>query len=73
MNDTPTDLEAALKAAGLADFFADCTPAHRREYLRWIGEAKREETRKARIGRAVTMLADKCAEEKARAKKKHRR
>jgi uncharacterized protein YdeI (YjbR/CyaY-like superfamily) len=73
MNDTPPDLAAALKTAGLADFFAGCTPAHRREYVRWIGEAKREETRKARIGKAVTMLADKCTEEKARVKTKQRR
>ncbi len=73
MNDTPADLEAALKTAGLADFFAGCTPAHRREYVRWIGEAKREETRKARIGKAITMIADKCAEEKAGTKTKHRR
>jgi uncharacterized protein YdeI (YjbR/CyaY-like superfamily) len=66
MNDTPPDFDAALAAAGLAEFFAGCTPAHRREYLRWIGEAKRAETRKARIGRAIAMLKDRCAEETAR-------
>jgi uncharacterized protein YdeI (YjbR/CyaY-like superfamily) len=29
---------------------------HRREYARWIDEAKREETRERRVARAVEML-----------------
>jgi uncharacterized protein YdeI (YjbR/CyaY-like superfamily) len=70
MNDVPPNLESALKAAGLSEFFAGCTNSHRREYLRWIGEAKREETRKKRIGKAMKMLSDKRAEENARTKKK---
>ena len=73
MNDIPPDLAAELKAAGLADYFGGCTPAHRREYLRWIGEAKREKTRMARIAKAVTMLAETYAGERARAKTKHGR
>lgn len=70
MNDTPPDLAAALSTAGLTAFFADCTNAHRKEYLRWIGEAKREETRKERIAKTVKMLAEKRAEETAREKKR---
>jgi uncharacterized protein YdeI (YjbR/CyaY-like superfamily) len=70
MNIIPQDIADALKSAGLAEFFADCTPAHRNEYLKWICEAKRPETRKARIGQAMQMISNKCAEEKARAKKK---
>ena len=70
MNDTPQDLADALKKSGLDEFFADCTPAHRKEYLKWINEAKKPETRKARIEKTVQMLAAKCAEEKIRAKKK---
>lgn len=70
MATTPQDFATALKAAGLAEFFADCTNAHRNEYLKWIAEAKRPETRQARITKAVQMLADKRAEEKAREKKK---
>jgi uncharacterized protein YdeI (YjbR/CyaY-like superfamily) len=70
MASVPQDLARALKAAGLADFFADCTAAHRNEYLKWIAEAKRPETRQARITKAVQMLSNKCAEEKAREKKK---
>ena len=59
------DLADALKHAGLTAFFADCTPAHRREYLKWIGEAKRPETRAARIAKTMTLLAAKAAEENA--------
>jgi uncharacterized protein YdeI (YjbR/CyaY-like superfamily) len=66
---TPRDMADALNTAGLANFFANCTPAHRNEYLKWITEAKRPETRKARIGKAIKMLSSKYAEEKARAKK----
>jgi uncharacterized protein YdeI (YjbR/CyaY-like superfamily) len=68
MSDLPKDLAGALKNAGLAAFFAGCTPAHRREYLKWIGEAKRPETRKARIEKAMQMLAEKSAQENARVK-----
>jgi uncharacterized protein YdeI (YjbR/CyaY-like superfamily) len=70
MTTTPQDFASALKAAGLAEFFTDCTNAHRNEYLKWIGEAKRPETRQARITKAVQMISNKCAEEKARTKKK---
>jgi uncharacterized protein YdeI (YjbR/CyaY-like superfamily) len=70
MTTIPQDIADALKAAGLADFFSDCTNAHRNEYLKWIGEAKRPETRQARITEAMRMLSNKCAKEKARAEKK---
>jgi uncharacterized protein YdeI (YjbR/CyaY-like superfamily) len=69
MNDVPPDFASALKASGLSEFFAGCTNAHRREYLRWISEAKREETRKERIEKAMKMLSNKRTEENARAKK----
>lgn len=72
MAKTPPDLVAALKEAGLADFFADCTASHQREYLKWIGEAKKPETRSKRIQQAVKALAAKCAEELARARKSDR-
>ncbi len=69
MTTIPEDFAAALNAAGLDDFFADCTDAHRNEYLKWIAEAKRTATRQARITKAVRMVSDKRAEEQARAKK----
>jgi len=68
MTTTPQDLASALKAAGLSAFFAECTNAHRNEYLKWIGEAKRPETRQARIAKAVQMILDKRAKETARGK-----
>ena len=70
MNDIPNDFLEALKQNGLAGFFADCTDAHRREYLKWIAEAKRPETRRQRIDQAVKMISKKSAEESARSKKK---
>ncbi|HVW22423.1 MAG TPA: YdeI/OmpD-associated family protein [Opitutaceae bacterium] len=63
---TPPDLAAALQRAGLAGFFAGCTPAHRREYLGWIGEAKKPETRARRIEQAVARIGAKAAEEERR-------
>jgi len=72
MNVLPKDIADALKSAGLAEFFAECTPPHRNEYLKWIGEAKRPETRNNRIAKAMLMIANKRDEEMARSKKKKR-
>ena len=68
----PEDLRQALQAAGLAAYFDGCTAAHRREYLRWIGEAKRAETRQARLRQAVQMLTARRAAETARGRTKRR-
>jgi Bacteriocin-protection, YdeI or OmpD-Associated/Domain of unknown function (DUF1905) len=55
----PADLAAALAAEQpAADAFAGLSHTHRREYVRWIEEAKRAETRRRRIEKAVTMLRD---------------
>ena len=51
----PGDLEAALDGPARAAFDG-LSYTHRREYVRWIEEAKREETRKRRVARAVEML-----------------
>jgi uncharacterized protein YdeI (YjbR/CyaY-like superfamily) len=66
MNQIPEDLLAALKSGGLDEFFAGCTAAHRREYLKWIGEAKRPETRRQRIAQAVKMIAARSKQEAAK-------
>jgi uncharacterized protein YdeI (YjbR/CyaY-like superfamily) len=66
MTNLPPDFSAALQTAGLADFFAGCTAPHQREYLKWIGEAKRPATRAARIAKAMKMLADKHRKETGR-------
>lgn len=64
MSNIPKEFAEALATAGLAEFFAGCTNAHRREYLKWITEAKRSDTRTARIAQALKMLAKKRAEER---------
>jgi uncharacterized protein YdeI (YjbR/CyaY-like superfamily) len=66
METVPPEFATALKAARLEKFFADCTPAHRREYLKWIGEAKKPATRDARIAQAVKMIAAKQKTEDSR-------
>jgi uncharacterized protein YdeI (YjbR/CyaY-like superfamily) len=55
----PDDLRAALNAAPAAlavfDAFA---PSHRREYIAWVTEAKREETRIRRITQTIEWLTE---------------
>jgi len=72
VNAVPKDLAAALKAGGLDEFFAGCTNSHRREYLKWIEEAKRPETRRKRIAQAVKMISAKSAQDAAHSKTKAR-
>ena len=38
--------------------FENFSPSHKREYVEWVTEAKREETRKARLEKAIAMLAE---------------
>jgi len=68
--DIPGDLLRRLQTAGLAEFFADCTPSHRREYLKWIGEAKRPETRERRIEAVLKTVAAKELAERSRERKR---
>ena len=54
----PTDFAEALrKAPQSLAFFEQLAPTHRKEYIRWIEEAKKPETRQNRIAKAVEMLA----------------
>ena len=56
---TPDDLAAALKKNTKArKTFEDFSPSHRREYIEWITEAKREETRKERLAKTMKWLAE---------------
>jgi hypothetical protein len=51
------DLQGALEAEPAAqDFFNRLSFTHQKEYVQWIEEAKRQETRQARIQRTVEML-----------------
>ena len=53
----PTELKKAFKAEKEAKaFFHKLSYTHQREYVMWINEAKREETRLNRIAKAIEML-----------------
>ena len=55
----PTDLRKALAASPQAKTqWTDLTPIARRDFISWIESAKQEETRKRRIERACSMLAE---------------
>lgn len=55
----PADLVAAMAASPAArSTFDGFAPGQRREYVEWVIEAKRPETRQRRIDQAVAMLAE---------------
>jgi uncharacterized protein YdeI (YjbR/CyaY-like superfamily) len=55
---TPAYIQRALKAHPAAKrFFESLAPSHRRAYLVWIDSAKREETKRQRLERALEMMA----------------
>lgn len=54
--DVPDDLAAALKKAKARAAFDALSFSHRREYVTWIDEAKRADTRARRIGQTVDGL-----------------
>ena len=57
--ETPDDLVAPLKKAGLSAEWEKLSYTHKKEHARAIEEAKRPETRTKRIERTVEMLAAK--------------
>lgn len=55
--EVPGELKKAFKAEKEARaFFDKLSYTHQREYVMWINEAKREETRQNRIAKAIEML-----------------
>lgn len=55
----PTELAAALKEnKTAAKTFAGFSPSHRKEYIEWITEAKRDETRQKRVATTIEWLAE---------------
>jgi hypothetical protein len=55
--EVPAALATALNADSAAKAFFDGLPfTHRKEYARWITEAKKEETRQRRVEQALDML-----------------
>jgi len=57
--EVPEDLRRALDASPqAAAFFDRLAPSHKKEYIQWIVEAKREDTRLSRIGKTVAKLSE---------------
>jgi len=55
--DVPADLQHALQANPKAqDFFNRLSYSHQREYVRWVTEAKRDQTRMDRVQRTIELL-----------------
>ena len=52
----PDDLAAALTPAA-REFFAGLAASHRKEWVRWVEEAKKPETRAVRIEKTAAALA----------------
>jgi hypothetical protein len=53
----PEDLDAALDDDARA-FFSGLAPSHRKEWVRWVEEAKKPETRAARIEKTAASLRE---------------
>src|SRR5262245_3110334 len=55
--EVPVDLAEALAAAGADTSFARLSFTHQREYVEWIDEAKRPDTRARRVAETVDRVA----------------
>lgn len=55
----PDDVKKAFITAKLLPYFESLAYSHRKEYMMWINDAKKEETRLKRIGLAIEKLASK--------------
>lgn len=58
--EVPAELQEALADnAAAREFFAAIAPSHRRRFCGWVGEGKKEETRRKRSAEAVRLLEGK--------------
>jgi hypothetical protein len=57
--EVPPEFAEMMNKAGLLPFFETLSYTHRKEYCRWITEAKKEETRQMRLKKAAEMLRNK--------------
>ena len=55
--EVPDDLAAAMTDTATRAFFDGLAPSHRKEWVRWVQEAKRPETRATRVAKTVEALA----------------
>lgn len=59
MRELPAELMAALSSApGARERFDELAPAHRREYVRWVAEARRDDARQRRAAQTVMRLLE---------------
>lgn len=54
--DVPLAFQNLMTKAGVLAFFGSLSFTNRKEYCRWISEAKREETRQMRLNKSIEML-----------------
>lgn len=57
--DIPFYIKEALENAGLLESFNNMGYSHKKEYILWIKEAKKEETRNRRIEKMISALREK--------------
>lgn len=57
--ETPADLQILLEHTGLSEYFDMLAYTHRKEYILWITEAKKAETREKRLEKTIEMLQKK--------------
>ena len=57
--EAPKGFKSAMKKEGVLEFYEGLSYTHRKEYCRWISEAKKEETRLKRSQKAIEMLKNK--------------
>jgi hypothetical protein len=57
--EVPGDLRSALDAGGAAAaYFEGMSYSHRREYVRWIEDARRPQTRERRVAQTVEQMVE---------------
>ncbi|MFZ3217662.1 MAG: YdeI/OmpD-associated family protein [Candidatus Acidiferrales bacterium] len=57
--EVPAELALVIEREGMGEFFDSLSYTHRKEYCRWISDAKKEETRTMRLEKAAVMLRNK--------------
>lgn len=56
--EVPAEFQKLMKKEGVLSRFEKLSYTNRKEYCRWITEAKKEETRARRLEKAIQMLKD---------------
>ena len=52
-------IKALAKNKSAKSAYEKLSPSHQREYIKWITEAKKEETREKRVSKMIEMLTKK--------------